>query len=189
MKVRIDGVEYDVSEQAAQAIQKEQARHDGERLELEKKLESATQSESEAKGRADAAEAKLKEVEKQRDDALDPEKVRTVAKARATLESEAKSILGEDFKLDELTDSAIRKEVVSHVLGDRFDSNGSDESYIAGAYRVAVDQANDARQSHNDIADAACSAGTDGNRADEARKAYLEQQAAASKEPLTAHKG
>lgn len=186
MKIRIDGVEYDVPEQTAQAIQKQFSRHDEEVKSLRDKLDAAESAASESKGRADTAEAKLKEVEQERDDARDPEKIRKAARERAALENEAKEILGDDFKFDEASDFEIRKAVVAEVVGDRFDSSTTDEPYVKGAYDLAVSQAKSASQSRDDVGRAAQSAGGE-SRADAAREKFFKQQEEAHKSDLTAH--
>lgn len=190
MKVRIDDVEYDVSEQAAQAINKMKSRHDEEVKTLKAETESARGEASEAKGRADAASKELEKVKKERDDAASPESLDKRVRERVDLEREAAPILGEEFKFDGVSDSDVRKAVVQKVMGEDERLDDQDEGYIKGAYSFAVKQAARADGSRADVRRAAGGAGAGDSSADveKARNDADDRRNKAWQQPLTASK-
>lgn len=114
-KITVDGVDFEVSEQAQQAIAKLQARADAadaEVADIKKSLDKES-------ARADAAEEARDKAVAERNDALSDEAVSKAVKARLDLERSARKALGAE-KADELDlpkmDAAdIRKAVVLHV--------------------------------------------------------------------------
>jgi uncharacterized protein len=157
-KVTIAGVDYDVSEQVAQAIAKLTADHTARvdamreprcdkcdamlecpthgktRTDALKGLEDELTKE---KARADMAESKLKDVEKAHADSQDPKWVADLVKARVALESRAREILGADVKLDATDDSGIKRRVLAKLSPD-VKIDGKDSVYIDAAYDYAV---------------------------------------------------
>lgn len=124
VKVRLDsGISYDAAPEVEQAFK--QATAD---------LITARTDTDKERARADAAEAKLKDAEK------DAEKIRqdaaTAAKARLKLEDTATKV-GAEFKQD-ATDTEIRTAVIKKVRGDSFDLQGKSEGYIEAAFDLAV---------------------------------------------------
>lgn len=124
VKVRLDsGISYDAAPEVEQAFK--QATAD---------LITARTDADKERARADAAEAKLKDAEK------DAEKIRqdaaTAAKARLKLEDTATKV-GAEFKQD-ATDTEIRTAVIKKVRGDSFDLQGKSEGYIEAAFDLAV---------------------------------------------------
>lgn len=97
-KMKIDGVDYECSEQLGQAISKVLARVDAAE-EAAKKASAEFQAE---KARADSAEEKMKEM---------PGKIAEAVKERIELERSASKFLGEE-KLDGLSDEDIMRKVV-----------------------------------------------------------------------------
>lgn len=137
VKARIDGVEYEVSEQAKQALEKvEAARKDAdERLAAEAKAQRADADKQ--RGRADELQKKLEESEKARADATSPERVAELVKARVALEREVGPILGDKVKLDGLSERAVKLEVLKK-LGTEVKADASDD-YVQGRYESAID--------------------------------------------------
>jgi hypothetical protein len=124
VKVRLDsGISYDAAPEVEQAFK--QATAD---------LITARTDADKERARADAAEAKLKDAEK------DAEKIRqdaaTAAKARLKLEDTATKV-GAEFKQD-ATDTEIRTAVIKKVRGDSFDLEGKSDGYIEAAFDLAV---------------------------------------------------
>jgi hypothetical protein len=113
--IKIDGVDYEVSDQAAQAIAKEQTRADTA-SESVSKLKADAEKE---KARADKAEEDRDKAVKEREDAQTPDTVRKLVDARLDLERSATKALGEkkagELKLDSLEDDAIKRAVIVHV--------------------------------------------------------------------------
>lgn len=139
IKVRIDGIEAEVSEQAAQLL----ARKDElATAQLTKEREAAAAAKAEAdrqRARADAADAALQQAEKARADAADPVRVRELVKARVALEGAAREVLGTETRFDELDDMAIRRAVVQKLSPEaRLD--GQSDAYLLARYDLAVEQ-------------------------------------------------
>lgn len=138
VKVRIDEVDYEMDETAAQAVSKLVARLDaGDETKdlLDKKL-------AEAIARADKADEDLEKEKKARADASSEETIRAAVKARVSLETTAaKVIADEKLKLDELTDEEIRKAVVVKMSPGAEDKlKECDAAYLAARYDAALEQ-------------------------------------------------
>jgi hypothetical protein len=134
IKIRVDGVEYEVSESVAQAWAKVSEAH----ADATAALQASAEKE---KARADAAEAKVKETEAARADAADPVKLRERIKARVGLEGQASKVLGPTVKLDEMDDLAIRKAVVLKVAPDlKTKLDSLSPAYVEARFDIALDQ-------------------------------------------------
>lgn len=133
LKFKIDGIEVDISEVAAQAIAKE-------RDAAAKALASEKSASEKSAARADAAEAALKKAQADLAAATDPAKMRATVKARVALERQAGEILGDESKFDEMDDGAIREAVVKH-LSPEADLTGKSAEYVAARYDAAVELA------------------------------------------------
>lgn len=127
-KIRIDGVEYEVSESAAQAFAKVEKAY-AEQLSAEK-----AKSDKET-ARADTAEASL--VKAREELAAAPEKIRAEIKARVDLEVKAKEVLGEDARLDGLSDLDVKRSVAEKALGKKIENKSAE--YIQAAFELAFD--------------------------------------------------
>lgn len=101
VKMKIDGVEVEVTETAKQVV--------------EKHLAAVT-------ARADTAEAQLAAEKKLRVDAESPAKIREQVKARVALETVASKVLGGDFKAD-ADDATIKAAIVEKVDGVKLDGD------------------------------------------------------------------
>lgn len=137
--IRIDGVDYEVSEQALQAFQKAQAdasaRFDvakKDNADLVAKLESAS-------AKLDSANEKLAKTEQALKLAEDPAKLSAAINARVALVSEARKHLGNEAKLDGLSDKDIKAAVVEKLIGKSVAAKS--ETYISERYDEAVEDA------------------------------------------------
>lgn len=148
-KIVINGVEYEVSPQVAQAfkafMEKENAEKvatDEEQKKLTDELAAAEKEKEQAQAKADAAEARATAAEKARADAADPARVQELVRARVALERTAAPILGAAVTLDSMDDLAIKRAVVEKVrAGIKLDSKS--DTYVEAAYDLAVqDHAN-----------------------------------------------
>lgn len=157
MKIRIAGVEQDVTDTVGQLIEKERA-DAAALLAAETKLktdavgataavnvqlaEAKTKVETE-KARADANAEKLTKAEKARTDAEDPKALQAKITARVDLETKARAILGDDAKLSDKTDAEVKLAVVAKAHPD-LKLDGKDPQYIAARFDLAVETAEDA---------------------------------------------
>lgn len=187
VKYRIDGVEYEVSESAAQALAKAEKSHADA-------LASVQTSAEKEKARADAAEDALKKEQAARKDAEDPVKLRERITARVALEHTARGVLGAEIKLDELDDAGVRKAVVLHVHPDlkaRIDSLSAD--YVLARYDLALEAHAKAGEKQDKQAKALSGGRSDGKPVEEirkdaaeAREKFVKEQREAWKQPLAA---
>lgn len=129
--IRIDGVDYEVTPQVAQVIRAKFDAKDREIVELRTNLDAANTKATEAEARADAAEEKATDLEGKLTEANDSDKIREAIDARVSLERDAGKVLGEEVKLDELSDDEIKIAVVKKA------SPNVDESKLEGAYLEA----------------------------------------------------
>jgi len=141
-KITLDGVDFEVSEQAAQAIAKVQAKAD----EAAEKSEKAKTEIEILKARADKADEDLEAFKKDHADATSPEKIREKVAARLDLERSAVKVLGQkkadELKVDTLADDEIRKAVILHVspaAKDKLDN--AEPVYIAARFDQAIESA------------------------------------------------
>jgi len=111
MKIKIDGIEYEIdNEAAAQAVTKALDRMD----EMAEKLDTAEKTVAEEKARADKAEEDRDEAVKARNDATAPEAINEIVKSRLALINDARRIVGDKdadgngIKYEEKTDEEIR---------------------------------------------------------------------------------
>lgn len=176
--VRIDGVDYEMPEQAAQAHQRELARRDERVAELEKDLEKKGEEVSTVQAKLDAKEEELEKAK----EATQPEAIREAVEARLDLERTAVSVLGEqkatELKLDSLDDDGIRKAVIKAV-SPKADLDDKDAAYVAARYDQAVEQAKDAPAGNPGLAAvrqrADSAAGQGGKTANQARAEMIER--------------
>lgn len=134
MKIVLDGVEFEVGDSAGQAMAKAlKTASDvvaGSKTDLEKaqaKLDSANAEVSKL-------QADLKEM---------PAKLLTQAQARASLEVQARKILGEGFELKGKTDAELRRAVVEKAQ-PKLKLDGKSDVYVEAAFDQVVERADSA---------------------------------------------
>jgi hypothetical protein len=126
LKIRIDGVEFEVSESCAQAYEKQQKEHQAASDKL--------------KARADAADDKLTKLQARADAAEDPKKIASLVKERVALEVQAQKHLG-DEKFDGLSNRELQDKIAIK-LGVKAEAlkDASDE-YARARFDSAIEQA------------------------------------------------
>lgn len=151
IKRRIDGVEYEVPEQAAQALDKvEKAHADAfSAKEAEAKASRGELEKLQAKFDAQAEELKKK------DEALKaaPEKLRKEIQARADLEQAARKVLGAKEKLDGKSEKEIRALVLAKTNPD-LKLDGKSDEYVAARFDLAIEMV-DKDDDHETVEDGA----------------------------------
>ena len=140
-KIKLDGVDYEIPEQAAQAVTKMHADHEEKMTAtIAERDEARKQAETE-KARADAAEAAKSEIQTKLDEAAGPDRIKQAVNSRVALERDAAKVLGEkkatELKLDTLDDDAIKRVVVEHVLPKMRLDDASTER-LTVAYEAAL---------------------------------------------------
>jgi uncharacterized protein len=125
-KYRIDGVEFEVSESAAQALAKAEAAKDAEVAALKAAAEKS-------KARTDALEAEVKSLK----EAAAPEKIRETIKARVELERKAAQFLPAETKFDTMDDDAVRVAVIKALAPD-VDLSGKSPAYVEARFDAEV---------------------------------------------------
>lgn len=132
-KVRIDGVEVEVSELAAQLIEKAEKSTAEIVAKFSADTKAATADVEKQRARADLAEADLKKAKAEL--ATAPEKAKAEMKARVELEAQASKVLGEE-KFDGRTDLEIKRAVVEKVLSLKLD--GKTDAYVEASFELAM---------------------------------------------------
>lgn len=127
-KIRIDGVEVELSETAADLVEKNQAT-------AAQALKAAQDSEQASKARADALETDLKKAQTALAEA--PAKFQATAAARFALETQAKSVLGSNMKLDGKADRDVKVEVLTK-LDANIKLDGKADAYVDAAFDYQI---------------------------------------------------
>lgn len=172
VKVRLDGVDYDASESAAQAFAKA--------------LDAAKAQAAKDAARADSAEADKQKAQEALQVASDPKRIADAVAGRLALERVAGKA---QVKADGLSDDEIKKQVIVKVR-PTVKLDGKDAAYISAAFDLACEQVeadaakNPALAAVRAAAHGATTSHADGTEvsADAARKKYLERQENAWKE-------
>ncbi len=144
--IKLNGVDFEVPTQVAQAIRASSDKKDQEILTERGRADAAEKKCCEEKTRADTAEEKATKLEERIDSTVSPEAIQKAVSARVSLETDARKVLGEkdadgkEIKLDGKSDSEIRVLVVKHVSPD-LDLKDKEDAYVAGQFDFAVKQA------------------------------------------------
>jgi len=180
VKIRIGGVEYEVSEQAAQAIASATERRDSAAAELKSALEAL-------QGRFDAQTQELKTTKEALAEASDPKRFDAAVSDRVALEQTARLVLGPDAELPSGS-RAIHEAVLRHDNKDLDLSDKSDE-YVKARFDHLVETRPEpkpgaARGDHRQLVlDQA-----DRVDADKSRQKMIQESAQAWQKPLTVHR-
>lgn len=136
VKFRIDGVEFEVSDQVAQALEKERAAQSVKMDAAEKSAQSAQASASTLQAKLDAAGEELKGVKQALAEA--PAKALAAARARADLEQSARTVLGAEAKFDGKSDEEIKRAVLAKTNPD-LKLDGRDAAYVQARFDIALE--------------------------------------------------
>lgn len=186
----LDSVDYKTDNQALyQAVTRELARKDAVASDAQKAATEAKAVADEATARADGLKVDLDKEKAAREDAEDPAKIQERMKARLGLERKAAGILGEDVKLDSMTDQEIRVAVIKkHDPEAALDE--ASEAYIQGRFDSATKSFAEGKDKKaGDSLDATRRAGahpkpTHNDSSTDARKKFVADTHAAWKNPL-----
>lgn len=135
--LRIDGVDFEMSDQAVQAVTKITSRLD----QIEGTTKKLADELSQAKARADKADEDLAAEQKARKEDSSDDKVQLAVKSRVALERSASDILKDDsLKLDEMPEAEIKKAVVIKLSpGATEKLDAGDDAYLAARFDAAVE--------------------------------------------------
>lgn len=190
VKIRIDGVEFEGTEQLAQALAREDAKHTEALAAKDTALKSTSAEVEKLKARVDSLQADLTKAEQARKDAADPAKLAEVVRARVALEKRAGEVLGAETKLDGMSEAEISVEMLKK-LEPELKLDGKSAEYIQAALDIALEKRGrtDSEEALRDVR-RATEVHTDGNpiRADQARAKFYEESRDAWKKPLSATK-
>lgn len=132
-KIKVDGVDCEVSETVAALFKREQTKAD----ETTKALATATKEVETQKARADVAEAAKVSADKARTDAEAPARIEALVAERVALIATATKAIGQDFKADGKTPVAIKREVLAKTApGLKLD--GKSDDYVSAAFESAT---------------------------------------------------
>ena len=128
-KITVDGITHEVSDTAAQIIEKLQgavAAKDAELTDMKSKHDKMKSERDDMEGKYKAAEKEAKDA------AVTPEKLQQLVKDRAAVETRFKAITGKDADV-KADDAALRRQAVEHHLGADAAKDMSDDA-ITGAF-------------------------------------------------------
>lgn len=138
-KILIDGVWYEVSEQVAQAYEKEEKARKDKLDTLTEEIRTLKADAEKAKAKNDSLTEDLAKEKKARADAEHPDKINAAIKKRIELEKIGLKILGADTKLDALSDKEIKvKVVLASYPSAKLD--GVSEDYLQARFDSAVEK-------------------------------------------------
>jgi hypothetical protein len=139
--IRIDGVDYETTKQAAQAFTAYVEKRDAEKLAGETAAVAIKAEADKVQAKLDASTEELAKIKKERDDALAPERIAQAVRARVDLETAAAKVLGEE-KLDALTDAEIRAKVIAKVAPEaKLDGKSAD--YVQARFDACLEVGKD----------------------------------------------
>ncbi len=126
MKLRVDGIEQEVTESGAQALLDRAAA----------KVAEIQKAQSEATAKADAAAAALAKADAELKAATDPATIEAAVKARADFLAEVRAVLGSDAAIDGKTEDELRRAVITAQMPDAKLDGLTD---LGPHYRAALD--------------------------------------------------
>src|SRR5690606_24513163 len=190
--IRIDSVDYEAPDQTAQAVrakidslQKRLDEAEQEKKKLDEELEKLKAERDQLKEELEKKQAEDEEEEKKRADSI-----RQAVRARIALETQARPILGDDFKFDDATDPEIKKAVIQK-LSREAKLDGKSEVCIDARYDAAIELAKAARDESLARLRARLDSTTPsgGSTAQERRDAMIQKSRELWKEPILGGKG
>lgn len=135
--IRIDGLELDPTTDAfAQALAKQQQKHADELKAKTDALAAMTAATDKLQAKFDAQAEELAKA-KEEIKAL-PAKLQASAKARVDLETKARKVLGQKFKLDSLDDKTVKVTVLER-LDKKFKAEGKTDAYLDARFDLAIE--------------------------------------------------
>ncbi len=140
VKIRIDGVDYEATEQLAQAHEKVARDAAAQAAALTTERDKLKADAAAAQAKADELAEKLKKAEQEKKDAADPAKVREQVKARVALETAARRVLKKKDaeKLDSMSDAEVKAAVVKAAYPER-KLDGKSPEYMEAAFDLALE--------------------------------------------------
>jgi hypothetical protein len=139
--VRIDGLDHEMSKNAAAATEKAIADRDAKIAELTSRADKA-------EGERDGLKTKATELQTKLDEASSPERVATAVKARHALEIAAGKVMGpaenDGNRFDGKTDREVVLMAITHH-DSKFVSEGKSDDYLQARFDMLVDSAPERR--------------------------------------------
>lgn len=142
-KMKLDGVDFEMSDQAEQAVDKALEKRDRAIVKLTAKADAATEDLSKEKARADKAEEEKTELQTKVDEATEPKALQKRVDDRVSLVTLAKTMVAEadHAKLDTMTDAEIKRAVVESRVPEGFDSTKlDDEGYLNTRFDIECEK-------------------------------------------------
>jgi len=148
-KIKIDGVEFEVtSDAAAQAYENEQRRQAAALEAAQKATAAATAKAESLQAKLDAAGAEIEAKKKELAEV--PAKLRAEAAARMQLEQSARKVLGAEAKFDGLTDDELRARVLKR-LAPKLEQKGRTPEYLRARFDSELERFTEADGEADDV--------------------------------------
>ena len=166
----IRALSFEVSDEAAQAILRQDAQHEqliaGKDAELKlakSETEKAAARADAAQAKADSAEAAAKKAEQARADATDPKRFDAAVEQRVELLSKAQRVLGvdESKKVAKADTKAIQLAVLGKLAPD-FKADGKSEDYLAARFDAELERFDSANPGLDNLGRVSGGLNTDG---------------------------
>lgn len=138
LTLKLDGVDVEIPKATLPLVQRALADRDTKITTLETAAAKHTADLSAVQARLDGVTEELGKAKA--DAAAAPAKVRAEIQARAALEQQAVSVLGDAVKLDGLTDRQVREAVIKHT-SPTVVLDGKDEAYVTARFDHAMETA------------------------------------------------
>lgn len=142
-KMRLDGVDYEIPDQAEQAVKRELEKRDAEVVMLTAKLDQAKEETEEEKKKRLAAEEEAKKSKTDLAEATDPDAVQKRVDERVSLITKAKLVIVEadHAKLDDMNDDELRRAVVESLVSKNFDKAKLDDAvYVKTRFDIECEK-------------------------------------------------
>lgn len=191
--IRIDRIDYEAPEQTAQAVRVKLDEMEAEKKDIEAEKKKLDEELEKLKAQRDQLQEEL-EKKQAEDEAKEKERadsLREAVRARVALESQARAMLGDEVKLDEMDDLEVKKAVVSKVF-PAAKLDGKSDVYLEARYDAALElhksAPNEALGNLRARIDSATSGGGV-STSQERRDAMLAKARDAWKQPIMPRKG
>lgn len=142
-KMRLDGVDYKMDEQAEQAVARALEGRDQQIVKLTVKLDQAIEETEEEKKKRLAAEEEAKKSKTDLAEATDQDAVQKRVDERVSLITKAKLVIVEadHAKLDAMNDDEVRRAVVESLVSKNFDTSKLDDAvYVQHRFDIECEK-------------------------------------------------
>lgn len=185
VKIKLDGYDVEVSEQAAVSINKVMEQSQTKMDEMTKAFDALTKDSESMKAKIDALTKDAEEAKKAHEDSL--KSIPELVQARVDLEKVAGKILGSDTKLDSMNNLEVKKAVIAKVQPE-LKMDEKSEDYIQAAFDLVAEKKADENKGLDDLHQTVLNADGKEDSVDAMRVECMKHDSELWKESLSATK-